>query len=83
MTGWIGTIVIGFVVGLLARFLKPGNDSMGIIRTTLLGIAGAFLGSYLGQLMGVYQQGEPAGLIGATGGAMLILLLINGFGRRS
>ena len=82
MTGWIGTIVIGFVVGLVARFLKPGNDSMGIIRTTLLGIGGAFLGSYLGQLMGIYQQGEPAGLLGAIGGSMLILLLINGLGRR-
>lgn len=82
MTGWIGTIVIGFIVGLIARFLKPGNDSMGFIRTTLVGVAGAFLGSFIGQYFGVYQAGEPAGLLGAIGGAILILLMINGFGRR-
>ena len=50
---WIVTILIGFVVGLLARFLKPGNDKMGIILTTLLGIAGAVAASFVGQQIGL------------------------------
>lgn len=79
----ISTIVIGFLVGLVARFIKPGNDGMGFIVTTLVGIAGAFVGSYLGQSMGIYQVGEPAGFFGAVIGAILVLLLLNlVFGRR-
>ncbi len=68
----IGTLIIGFLIGLVARFLKPGNDSMGFILTTVVGIAGAFLGSYLGQAFGIYQVGEPAGFIGAVVGAILV-----------
>ena len=71
--GIIGTIVIGFLVGLVARFLKPGDDKMGLIVTTLLGIVGAFVGTYLGQALGVYQVGEPAGFIGAVIGAVIVL----------
>ncbi len=79
----ISTIVIGFLVGLVARFIKPGNDGMGFIVTTLVGIAGAFVGSYLGQAMGVYQVGEPAGFIGAVIGAILVLVLLKlVFGRK-
>lgn len=74
--GFIGTIVIGFLVGLVARFLKPGNDKMGIFMTILVGIAGSFLGSYLGQLFGIYQVGEPAGFIGAVLGAILVLIMM-------
>lgn len=70
------TIIIGFIVGLVARFIKPGNDKMGIILTTILGIAGAFVGSYVGQVLGIYDQGEPAGFIGAVFGAILLLVLI-------
>ena len=76
----IGTIVIGFIVGLVARFIKPGDDKMGFIFTTLVGIGGAFLGSYLGQTLGIYQVGQPAGFVGAVVGAIILLIiLISGF----
>ncbi len=71
----LGTIVIGFIVGLLARALKPGNDRMGLIMTTLLGIAGAFLARYAGVAMGWYAEGEPAGWIASVVGAVLLLVL--------
>lgn len=73
--GIIGTIIIGFIVGLIARFLKPGDDKMGFIFTTLVGIAGAFVASYIGQTMGLYEVGEPAGFIGAVVGAILVLAI--------
>ncbi len=79
----IGTIVVGFFVGLIARFLKPGDDSMGFIMTTLVGVGGAFVGSYLGQVLGIYQIGEPIGFIGAVLGAIVILVILKLiFGRR-
>ncbi len=70
------TILIGFVVGLLARFLKPGNDRMGIILTTLLGIGGSLAATYVGQALGWYKAGEPAGFIGALIGAVILLLIV-------
>lgn len=79
---WLVTILIGFVVGLLARFLKPGNDSMGIIFTTLLGIAGAIVAGFVGQQMGWYAPGEAAGFFGALLGAIVILLIVSLFRRR-
>lgn len=81
--GIIGTIVIGFLVGLLARFLKPGNDKMGFIMTTVVGIAGAFLGSYLGQLLGIYEVGQPAGFLGAVVGAILVLIMLSAVAKRN
>jgi uncharacterized membrane protein YeaQ/YmgE (transglycosylase-associated protein family) len=81
----IWTIVIGFIAGVIAKFLHPGpNEPRGFILTTLLGIAGAFVATYLGQALGWYRAGESAGLIGAVVGA-IIVLLIWGFGtnRRS
>lgn len=82
-SNWIYIIVIGFVVGLLARFLKPGDDSMGIILTTLLGIAGALVAGWIGQAMGWYAPGQPAGFVGALLGAILILVVVSLFrGRR-
>lgn len=74
---WLYIIFIGFIVGLLARFLKPGNDGMGFILTILLGIAGAVLASFTGQQMGWYAPGQPAGFIGALIGAIVILLLVS------
>jgi uncharacterized membrane protein YeaQ/YmgE (transglycosylase-associated protein family) len=74
---WLYIIFIGFIVGLLARFLKPGNDGMGIILTILLGIAGAVLSSFIGQKMGWYAPGQAAGFIGALIGAIVILLLVS------
>lgn len=74
--GILITIILGFFVGLIARFLKPGDDSMGFIMTTLLGIAGAFVGGYLGQAFGFYQVGEPVGFFGSVIGAILVLLIV-------
>ena len=62
----IGTIIVGFIVGLIARALKPGNDKLGLIMTTLLGIAGAFIARYAGQAMGLYTANEPAGWIASV-----------------
>jgi uncharacterized membrane protein YeaQ/YmgE (transglycosylase-associated protein family) len=72
----IGTIVVGFIVGLLARAVKPGNDRMGIILTTVLGIAGAFVAQYAGQAMGLYTPNQPAGWIASIIGAVVLLLVV-------
>lgn len=74
--GVIGTLIIGFIVGLVARFIKPGDDRMGIILTTVVGIVGAFLGSYLGQAFGMYGPNEPAGFVGAVIGAIIVLAVL-------
>ena len=80
--GIIWTIIIGFVAGVLAKFLTPGNNEpSGFILTTILGIVGAFVATYLGQSLGWYAPGQSAGLIGAAVGA-IILLLVWGFVRR-
>ncbi|MEZ5464945.1 MAG: GlsB/YeaQ/YmgE family stress response membrane protein [Lysobacteraceae bacterium] len=71
----IWTILIGFVIGLVARALKPGKDKMGIIWTTLLGIGGSLAATYGGQQLGIYQPGETAGFIAAVIGAIILLLL--------
>jgi uncharacterized membrane protein YeaQ/YmgE (transglycosylase-associated protein family) len=71
----IVTIVVGFVVGLLARALKPGNDKLGIIMTTILGVAGAFLARYVGMAMGWYADGEAAGWIASVVGAIVLLVI--------
>lgn len=76
--GIIGTIFIGLIVGLLARFLKPGDDNMGWIMTIVLGICGAVAATYGGQALGIYHAGEGAGFFGALVGA-IVLLLIFGF----
>lgn len=73
--GIIGTIFIGLIVGLIARFLKPGDDSMGWIMTILLGIGGALLATYGGQAVGIYRAGEAAGFIGAVVGAIILLVI--------
>lgn len=73
--GILVTIIIGFIIGIVARFLKPGPDNLGFIMTTLLGIGGALLGSYLGQGFGWYAVGEPAGFIVSVISAMLLLFL--------
>ncbi|MFA6237709.1 MAG: GlsB/YeaQ/YmgE family stress response membrane protein [Bacteriovorax sp.] len=76
-TGIIGTIIIGFFVGLIARFLKPGDDRMGLIFTTLVGVVGAFIGRFIGQALGIYRADEPAGFVGAVVGAVLVLALLS------
>jgi uncharacterized membrane protein YeaQ/YmgE (transglycosylase-associated protein family) len=71
----VGTILVGFVVGLIARALKPGDDKMGLIMTTLLGVAGAFVARYAGMAMGLYQEGEAAGWIASVIGAIILLFI--------
>jgi uncharacterized membrane protein YeaQ/YmgE (transglycosylase-associated protein family) len=72
--GILWTIIIGFVAGVVAKFLMPGpNEPSGFILTTILGIVGAFVASYLGQALGWYGPGEGAGLIGAVVGAIVVL----------
>ena len=79
----IGTIIIGFVAGLVARFLMPGRDPMGFVLTTLLGIVGAFVATYLGQALGWYSAGQGAGFIGAVVGAVIVLAVYHMIARRS
>ncbi len=71
------TIIIGFVAGVIAKLLHPGNkyEPSGFIVTTLLGIVGAFVATYLGQAVGWYQAGEGAGFIGAIVGAIIVLVV--------
>ena len=74
--GILWTIIIGFIAGVLAKLITPGNNEpSGFILTTILGIVGAFVATYLGQALGWYQAGEGAGLIGATVGAIILLLI--------
>jgi uncharacterized membrane protein YeaQ/YmgE (transglycosylase-associated protein family) len=74
--GIVWTIIIGFVAGVIAKFLVPGkNEPSGFVLTTILGIVGAFLASYLGQALGLYQPGQGAGLIGAIVGAVIVLFI--------
>lgn len=75
MSGIIGTIIIGFIVGVLAKLLHPGKENMGFILTTVLGIGGSFLATYAGQALGIYQAGRAAGFIGAVVGAIVILVI--------
>jgi uncharacterized membrane protein YeaQ/YmgE (transglycosylase-associated protein family) len=81
----IGMIVFGFVVGIIARFILPGPDPMGIIVTTLLGIAGSFVGGYLGHLIkgGDLDTAGPAGWIGSIVGAILLLVAFHFVRRRT
>ena len=74
--GIVWTILIGFIAGVLAKLITPGdNEPSGFILTTLLGIVGAFVATYLGQALGWYEAGQGAGLIGATVGAIIVLLI--------
>jgi uncharacterized membrane protein YeaQ/YmgE (transglycosylase-associated protein family) len=75
MMSIIGTVVIGFVVGLIARALKPGDDKLGLIMTAVLGVAGSFLASFAGQALGLYKQGDVAGFIASVIGAIILLVV--------
>ena len=70
------TIIIGFIAGVIAKFIMPGdNEPAGFILTAVLGIIGAFVATYLGQALGWYRPGEGAGLVGAVVGAIIVLLV--------
>jgi uncharacterized membrane protein YeaQ/YmgE (transglycosylase-associated protein family) len=72
----IWTLIIGFIVGLLGRALHPGDDKMGIILTIVLGIAGSFFATFLGQALHLYAPGQAAGFIGSVIGAILLLVIV-------
>jgi uncharacterized membrane protein YeaQ/YmgE (transglycosylase-associated protein family) len=82
--GIVWTIIIGFVAGIIAKFLSPGsNEPAGFVLTTILGIIGAFVATFLGQALGWYRPGEGAGLIGAVIGAVIVLMGWSMMSRRS
>ena len=74
--GLIITIVVGLIVGAIARFIMPGDQRMGWIMTCLLGIGGSLLAGYAGQLMGMYAVGQPAGWIASVVGALALLFVV-------
>ena len=71
----IATIIIGLIVGALAKLVMPGKDPGGIIVTILLGIVGAFIGTFVGRAMGLYAEGETAGIFLSLIGAILVLAI--------
>lgn len=81
--GIIWTIIIGFVAGVIAKFIMPGsNEPSGFVLTTILGIVGAIVASYLGRALGWYEPGEGAGLIGAVVGAIVVLFVWGAIAKR-
>lgn len=78
MLGIIWTIIIGFIAGLIARAVHPGDDKLGFIMTAVLGVAGSFLANFIGQALGWYKAGDAAGFIASVVGAV-VLLAIYGF----
>lgn len=83
MFGLLITIIIGFVVGVIAKFIMPGKENMGFILTTLLGIAGSITATYLGHAVGWYEAGQSTGWIGSIIGAFLLLWIFQKFKSRN
>ena len=81
--GIIWTLLIGFVVGLLAKMLTPGRDPSGFFITAAIGIVGSLLATYGGQALGLYQAGQPAGFIGSLIGAIILLAIYHLVSRRT
>jgi len=80
----IWTIIVGFLAGVVAKFLMPGsNEPSGFVLTTILGIVGSVVASYLGQALGWYKAGEGAGFVGAVVGAIVLLVVYGFFQKRS
>ncbi|EZQ02154.1 MULTISPECIES: GlsB/YeaQ/YmgE family stress response membrane protein [unclassified Acinetobacter] len=77
MFSLIGAILIGFIAGLIARAIHPGDDKAGFIVTTLLGIAGSLLATYGGRLLNIYPEGSSAGFIASVIGAIIVLFIYN------
>ncbi len=75
MLSILWTILIGFVIGVIAKFLHPGKENMGLILTTALGIAGSLVATFLGRLVGFYKEGEAAGFLMAVVGAIVLLVV--------
>lgn len=81
--GIISMIVVGFIVGLIARAIMPGEQKLGFIMTTILGIVGAVVAGYLGAALGLYQVGQGAGWIGSIVGALIVLFVYGLIVKRS
>lgn len=82
MFGFIGSIIIGFIIGLVARFIKPGDQSMGWIMTIVVGIGGSMIATYGGQFLHLYHAGQGAGFIGSVVGAVILLALVEVVGKK-
>ncbi len=83
MMHWVWTILIGFVAGLIARAVTPGAGPSGFWLTAILGIAGAVVATYVGQMMGLYTEGEPAGFVASVLGAIVLLVVYHLATRKS
>ncbi|QDW66190.1 GlsB/YeaQ/YmgE family stress response membrane protein [Luteimonas granuli] len=84
-SSWLWIILLGFVVGVLARLIKPGRQNIGIILTVLLGIAGALFAGWVGRMAGWYAEGEPVGFVASLIGAIVLLFIaeaVNGRRKR-
>jgi uncharacterized membrane protein YeaQ/YmgE (transglycosylase-associated protein family) len=81
MTGILVMIVLGLIIGAVAKLVMPGTDPGGIIVTILLGIAGALVGGFLGRALGLYQEGQPAGFVMSVIGALVLLFIYRLFTR--
>lgn len=79
----IWTILLGLAAGIIAKFIFPGKENMGWIMTAVLGVAGSFVATYLGKLLGIYQPGQTAGFIGAIVGALIILFVVSWFRKKA
>ena len=79
----VWTIVVGFVVGVVAKLIHPGRENMGFIMTTLLGIGGSLAAGYIGQAVGFYQAGQGAGFIGSVIGALVLLFIYGAVKKKS
>jgi uncharacterized membrane protein YeaQ/YmgE (transglycosylase-associated protein family) len=79
----IWTIIVGFFIGVVAKIFHPGRDNMGFIMTTLLGIGGSVVATFLGQALGLYKAGSTAGFIGAIIGAIILLVIYGALRKKS
>ena len=79
----IWTIIVGFIAGVVAKFIHPGKEGMGFIMTTVLGIGGSLFATFIGQALGLYQAGSTAGFIGAVIGAILLLVIYGALRNRA
>ncbi|PCE33024.1 GlsB/YeaQ/YmgE family stress response membrane protein [Burkholderia ubonensis] len=82
MLQFIETLVVGFIIGLLARALKPGDDRMGVVMTTVVGIVGSLIAGYVGHLAGWYAPGQGAGWIASIIGAIVLLVIVGAVRKR-
>jgi len=83
MMAFLWTVVVGLIVGLIARAIKPGEDKMNWVLTIILGILGSVAAGYVGRAMGLYQPGQPAGWIASVVGAIVLLVIYDMVRRKS